>query len=362
MSHSSTPNNIMSAADFFRFLHAQLIAKIPTPTTSFAGKTVIVSGSSSGLGKEAALHFARLGASTLILAVRNLPKGAAVKAEIESSTGCGPDVVRVWELEMESYDSVKRFSQKVDAELERVDVVVANAGIMSPQYILTEEDDKTITVNVVSTFLLLGLLVPTLRRMAHEHSIVPTFTIVTSEGHRTVKFDIASAPEGQIFSKLNDRGKGDWDGQDQYSASKLIQIMSVRELTQSHSDSTFPVTINTVNPGLCHSCVYYLPSPKPCGTELTNNLRDLTGSVDALALRAMLAVLARSAEEGSRTLVHASAQGQETHGKYLSECVVTKPSSFLDTERGVETQKRVWVELQQKLEAIQPGIASNFQA
>lgn len=65
------------------------------PTTSFVGKTVIITGSNTGLGREAARHIARLGAETIILAVRSLRKGEAAKRDIEQSTNCGKDVIQV---------------------------------------------------------------------------------------------------------------------------------------------------------------------------------------------------------------------------------------------------------------------------
>ena len=73
----------------------QLFIRLPYPTSSFAEKTVIITGSNTGLGKEAARHIARLGAETLILAVRSLEKGEAAKRDIEKSTKCGKDVIQV---------------------------------------------------------------------------------------------------------------------------------------------------------------------------------------------------------------------------------------------------------------------------
>lgn len=68
------------------FFYSQLFERPAYPTSSYTGKTVIVTGSNTGLGQETARHFARLGASRLILAVRNLDKGHNAKHDIESTT------------------------------------------------------------------------------------------------------------------------------------------------------------------------------------------------------------------------------------------------------------------------------------
>jgi hypothetical protein len=73
--HTNLNNNALLS-----FLRSQLLINLPTPTASFTGKTVIVTGSNIGLGKEAARHFARLGASTTNLAVRDVPKGDAAES------------------------------------------------------------------------------------------------------------------------------------------------------------------------------------------------------------------------------------------------------------------------------------------
>lgn len=69
-------------------------------------------------------------------------------------------------------------------------------------------------------------------------------------------------------------------------------------------------------------------------------------------------LLARSTELGSRTLVHAGAQGADTHGQYLSDCEIADPAPVVVEDK--ETQDRVWNELVEKLEAIEPGVTRNF--
>ncbi len=81
------------------FIYSQLFMTPVYPTASCAGQTIIVTGSNVGLGKEAARHFARLGACKIILAVRNSKAGEQAKKDIETSTKCGADILEVWTLD-----------------------------------------------------------------------------------------------------------------------------------------------------------------------------------------------------------------------------------------------------------------------
>lgn len=67
------------------FIRNQL-KTLPEPKSDFTGKTVIVTGGNSGLGREAARYFARLGAAKVILACRDTAKGEVARADIEVST------------------------------------------------------------------------------------------------------------------------------------------------------------------------------------------------------------------------------------------------------------------------------------
>lgn len=75
----------------------------------------------------------------------------------------------------------------------------------------------------------------------------------------------------------------------------------------------------------------------------------------------MKLALARSTEYGSRTLVHAAVQaGDESHGKYLSDCKVTEPATITTDADGKKLQKAVWQELYKKLEGISPRVMANL--
>lgn len=321
------------------FLYSQLIKSLPYPEGSYAGKTVVVTGSNVGLGKEAARHFARLGASKLVLAVRSLDKGRAAKEDIEATTGCASDVIEVRQLDMASYANVQKFASRLAADLDRVDIFIANAGVVHPEYEQVEQDEATITVNVVSTFLLAALVMPKLKETAKRYDTRPTLTIVSSEVHGWTPFNERNAPEGGIFDAINETGRRDTTAL--YPISKLLEVFSVRAIAEARPAPDFPVTVNTVNPGLCHS--------------------DLTRDADSWRLWLLKKALARTTEYGSRNLVYAGSAGAETHGKYVSDCDVEEPAQFVRSEEGKVAQRRVWAELSQKLEAIHPGVMKNLQ-
>lgn len=171
-------------ADFIDFVRRQYTS-IPYPTKSFEDQIVIVTGSNVGLGFEAAKHFVRLDASKVILAVRSLEKGKTAAQEIHSSTG-RDGVCEVWEIDMGNFDSVKEFSTRA-SKLERLDVVVENAGIAKLEYTEMEGMESSIAVNVVGTFLLALNLLPILRKSGKKYGVLPRLVITSSEVHGHVR-------------------------------------------------------------------------------------------------------------------------------------------------------------------------------
>lgn len=311
------------------FLYSQLFVTPAYPSQPFTDQTVIVTGSNTGLGKEAARHFARLDAAKVILAVRNTKAGEEAKADIESTTQCGPDTIEVWWLDLADYASVKAFAARASKELDRIDVLCENAGIMTVRKRMAEGHESTITVNVISTFLLALLMLPKLKDTARKLNRQTTLSIVTSETHLWTTFPDQQA--GSIFDALNESE----NLSERYPVSKLLEILAVRQLAPQLRSSG--VTLNLVNPGFCHSDI---------GRE--------TGLLHWL----LKAVLARTTEIGSRTLVAAGAVGKESHGQYMTDGLVCDEASspFVRSEAGAEVGRRVWKELSEILEDIQPGV------
>lgn len=334
-----------------QFLNGQVLQTPPLPTTDLTGRTIIVTGANTGLGFDCAKHLVRLNVSRLILACRSIQKGEAAKETIISSQPTNQKAkttIEVWPIDMSSYDSVLAFGDRCENSLTRLDAVVENAGISQPEYVLAEDNESTITVNVVSTFLLALLLLPKLQESRDRYGITPRLSIVGSAVHFWANTkDLDVIPGQSIFDRLNDKQTANMG--DRYFMSKLLVMFCVRELAaqlkMSSSSSAAEamkkplVVVNNVAPGWCQ-------------TELFRN--ENLGAGPNMALR----LIGRSSEAGSRTLVHsATAAGKESHGEYLSECQVKKTSSFVRSTKGKATQARLWDELIGKLEKIRPGIA-----
>lgn len=289
---------------------------------------------SSTAGLEAARHIAKLGASKLIIAVRSVEKGNAAKQSIEESTHCDPSVIEVWQLDLCSYESVKAFASRATNTLDRLDVLLENAGVALERWDWAEDNEYMLTVNVVSTFLLAFLLLPKLKETANRFNTQPNLTVVTSEAHYMVDFEEKDAPEG-IFNNLNDKTKANVPAR--YPTSKLMEIFVIREMATRRPAQSYPITFNLVNPGLCES-------------ELARE--------SSLNVRILKFFLARPTEAGSRTLVNGAGAGHDTHGQYLNMCRVTQPATVV--LKGEETQKRLFEELMAKLDNIEPGVSRNL--
>ena len=169
--------------DIMSFFKSQW-AVLPVPSISFAGQTIIVTGSNIGLGFEAAKHFVRLEASKVILAVRSIRRGEEAAKSIHEATG-REGVCEVWQVDVGNWDSVKAFVKRTEA-LERLDVVVENAGVARREFEQLEGVESGVAINVVGTFLMALGLLPVLRASAKKTGVTPKLVIVSSETHAFV--------------------------------------------------------------------------------------------------------------------------------------------------------------------------------
>lgn len=316
------------------FLYSQLFVTPTYPTTSASGQTIIVTGGNSGLGKEAARHLARLGASKIILAVRSNKAGEEAKRDIETTTRCGSNVLEVWTLDLLSYESCKNFADRA-SKLPRLDVLLANAGVAGESWSMAGKHERMVSVNVISTFYLIMLMLPKLKSSAKDHGIRPRLTVTVSEVHAQSEFP--EWKEDDIFAALDDESKARVS--ERYPTSKLLQILVLKHIAPQLRGTG--VIVNMVNPGLCKS-------------ELSRD------SGWFLAFTKL--ILARSTEVGSRNLVAAVVAGSESHGKYMSDARLAddEVSPFVKSTDGKEAGEKAWEQLSRLLESIQPRVTSNL--
>lgn len=298
------------------FIHSQLVAtrRLPVPSGSYAGKTVVITGSNTGtyhrassflspvrmvsspnmannetktgIGKEAAKWYARLGASRLILAVRGTDKGEAAKRDIIAAAcspprdSDNPPDIQVWSLDMSSYASIQAFAARLSGpEVDRVDVFLANAGVTLNGYTTAEDCETMITVNFVGTFLLVALVLPVMKATAARTGARPTITLTSSGAHRFTKFPQQEAPRGEILATCSDRAFAEKNWGSQYPVSKILGIFALRAIGERYPQSA--VTINCVDPGLCKS-------------EFGRDMKGVQKAVFPI----VMAALARTSEEG----------------------------------------------------------------
>lgn len=103
-----------------------------SPLGSYSNQTVVVIGGTSGLGLAAAIQFARLGASTIIITCRNATRGESAKRKIKLAAGISWEgKVEIMELDMIRYSSSVSFVEKLKKSCGGkggVDCAVLNAG------------------------------------------------------------------------------------------------------------------------------------------------------------------------------------------------------------------------------------------
>jgi NAD(P)-dependent dehydrogenase (short-subunit alcohol dehydrogenase family) len=273
----------------------------PAPASeSFHGRTILVTGSTSGLGHATALRFAQLGASKVILTARDAPRGAQVKSEMETLV---PQCeFTVWPLNMLSRPSVVEFTQRAEKE-EKIDIVVLNAGVRKSVYSEGEQGwEEDIQVNLLSTLLLSVLLLPVLkktrdgtRKKEGREGEKPVMLFVNTGFHSTAVISDKVRDNSSILDAYNDPKT--FAAQRQYVHSKLLLMHCV-----SHLSSLTPsneVIITSVCPGAV-------------ATNLARDIR-IPGFVILLAI--MRVTLQRTPEQGADALVNAATQEEGGHGR-----------------------------------------------
>ena len=121
---------------------------------SMKGKRVLITGATSGVGKEMTLQLAELGAE-VILGVRDVKKGNKVASEITKRTGSTK--VAVMKVDTSSQESIREFAKEFRRRYRRLDVLINNAAISRgtlPKVNSVDGIELTFATNVIGYFLL----------------------------------------------------------------------------------------------------------------------------------------------------------------------------------------------------------------
>ncbi|KAB7743930.1 SDR family NAD(P)-dependent oxidoreductase [Nostocoides sp. F2B08] len=189
------------------------------------GRTAVVTGATSGIGRETALALAGHGARVL-LAVRNTQAGAELARELPGSS----DVVR---LDLASLDSVRDCAQSIT---EPIDLLVNNAGVMTPPRRRLTDDgfELQFQTNHLGHFALTGLLLPRLLETP-----APRVTTVSSIAHR-----------GGTRELVDGNLTGAYNPQTAYGNSKLANLLFALELQRRAVAAGSTLTSTAAHPGV----------------------------------------------------------------------------------------------------------------
>jgi NAD(P)-dependent dehydrogenase (short-subunit alcohol dehydrogenase family) len=188
----------------------------------------VVTGATSGIGKETAVALATAGA-TVAVVCRTRDRGERALAEIRQRSGNA--TVALFVADLSSRRAVETVAAELRAALPRIDALVNNAGLALRDRVVTEDGlETTFAVNHLAHFLLTRRLEPTLRASAPARVVN-----VSSEAHRwgAIRFDDLM-------------GARRYDGWKAYAQSKLANILFTYELAR-RLDGT-GVTANCLHP------------------------------------------------------------------------------------------------------------------
>ncbi|KAK3348779.1 putative short-chain dehydrogenase [Lasiosphaeria hispida] len=299
---------------------------------SLAGKTAIVTGSNTGLGLECSRQFLDLGLSKLILAVRSETKGAAAAAELAAGRNLPAGAIEVWPMDLADYDSIVAFAARANASLDRLDILVANAGLVTAVHEPnpTTGHDQVIQVNYLSTALSVLLLLPVIRAKRANQPGPTRITFTSSDASSWTSFKERGAkPLLPAFDRP------DADMADHYFISKMFGQFFVAELAK-HVPTSLAV-INCATPGMCYD------------SELDRASR---GTVLGAVIGFMKRRVGYTSAVGARLMTDAAVNhGEETHGQYLglNEKRVKPMVPIFYTEEGKEIVQRLWDETLEEL-------------
>jgi NAD(P)-dependent dehydrogenase (short-subunit alcohol dehydrogenase family) len=271
-----------------------------------AGKRVIITGGTNGIGLAAAIELARRGAQ-LALVARSESKAAEAVARITAASSA-PTPVDVLLADLASQSSVRRLAAELLARYSSIQVLINNAGAIYATRQMTEDNiERTWAVNHLAAFLLTTLLLDRLKAGAPAR-IVTT----SSDAHKS-----AVIPFGDLDAARSWGGAGFT----RYGQTKLANILFTAELARRLAGTG--VTANCFHPGFVRT-----------GFNRNNGVLMRLGM-------AIASPFARSPHKGAETLIWLvdSEEAGAFNGAYFADLRQLAPS---DAAQQVQTAQRLW--------------------
>jgi retinol dehydrogenase 14 len=195
------------------------------------GTTVLITGATSGIGKATAIRLAELGAQVALVG-RDPDRTRATASEIRSAGGQAHTFV----ADLSSQAEVRRLASEALERLDRIDVLVNNAGgYWNTRQVTADGLEHTFAVNHLAPFLLTNLLLERLLENAPARVVT-----VASNAQRLGYID---------FDDL--QGERAYSGARAYNQSKLANVMFTYELARRLAGT--PVTANALHPGVVNT-------------------------------------------------------------------------------------------------------------
>lgn len=271
--------------------------------TSMAGRTVLVTGGTGGIGGATAMGLARMGANVAITG-RDATRAESTAEEIRSATGVRVDVFLA---DLSAQADVRRLADEALQRLPRIDVLVNNVGgYWNTRHLTADGLERTFAVNHLAPFLLTNLLLARLHQQGHARVVT-----VASHAHAQGRIDFDDLQSERTYS-----------GARAYNQSKLANVLFSHELARRLAGST--VTANAVHPGVVSTSF---------GTEDPGRTQRLL----VPALRPFM----KSSRDGATTSIHvASARQLEgVTGRYFTN---SKPRTSSTRSRDQSVASRLW--------------------
>ena len=287
------------------------LADVPDLT----GRTALVTGANSGLGFEIARALAGRGAH-VVMACRNPDKAADAARRVNDHAGAGPGSASVMALDLADLASVRALGARVRDELDHLDLLANNAGLMAVDESRTADGfEMQFGVNHLGHFALTAELAPVL-------AATPGARVVTmaSMGHRAGRMDL----EDPMFER---RGYQRWPA---YFQSKLANLLFTLELHHRLRAAGVDTLALAAHPGLSHTDL---------GHEGSGWLNRLIEPFGALA--------SQSAARGAEPFLRAATDPGAGSGEYYGPRLMAWGDAVRETPsrraRDLDDARRLWV-------------------